>query len=562
MVYVETYYDYEIKKECFKVCEEKGYSKATSVLLTPTTLSTSSINNAVQTFTVEVIGDRGDSTIAFYDNGTLIPFTYNNTVYQKLDWSISDTTKTITLNLTYGVEHNITARYLGNSKCLPSTSQSILLDIPYPPAYTTQIALSPNLTGRIYRKDQNVTVNGTLKDKNNTNLASKSIKIYVDEVLVSTTTTNSSGAFSYTNSSLSNGIHTIKAVFEGTAQYFESSASVDISKGYIINLLYVDKFWVNGKGRVVAKVLDYFDNPIPSLSVSCALKSGTSISATTDTNGRAELSRTTNLTDLNSSSTVTTSYGDASNSFDIVYVAPFSFDVEGDTVTTIGNSTELTLTAQTQTNLKGMVLHLFGYNVNPPVVYLDNNNQAKFNYNGAGLGDVVINVSDTMDISQDIEITDYIQYWKAGTNNYSQMYKQIEKKFNALSNGFRFYYDKDKNWRKIIVGFGDGSLINYNVSLEFTIVDVAEKVQFIAGGWYDWDNPKTTLTILTNELRLKTNDVVLIEFVDSQTTFKVNGTTVATGEAVKNRMPCLGITNTDITDKCYIDDIKIKRLDL
>ena len=33
MPYIETYWDYDIKKECFKVCGEKGYVHSTDTLL-------------------------------------------------------------------------------------------------------------------------------------------------------------------------------------------------------------------------------------------------------------------------------------------------------------------------------------------------------------------------------------------------------------------------------------------------------------------------------------------------------------------------------------------------
>lgn len=567
MVYVETYHDYELKKECFKVCEEKGYTKATSVLLTPTTLSTSSINNAVQTFTVEVIGDRGNSTIAFYDNGTLIPFTYNNTVYQKLDWSISDTTKTITLNLNYAIEHNITARYFGNSKCLPSTSQNIPLTIPYPPAFNTTLTLTPSLSGGIYRKDQNVTVNGTLKDKDNTNLASKSIKIYVDEVLVSTTTTNSSGAFSYTNSSLSNGIHTIKAVFEGTVQYFESSASTEIGKGYIVDIT-PQTYWINGKGSIGVTVTDYYGNPISSCGVSALIATGTTLTATTDSNGKATLTRSTALSNLNADIQVKTSYNDESAPFTPIEIVNYNMGVSvDDEIVTPNMSTRVLISFGSDVpTVKGLKVNLT--NASPSVVYLNEYGEAEAYYNGAGNGDVTISATFENTVTKTKTIHDILQYWKAGTSKFKQEYTMLTGNMLSLTNGFKFYKDKD-DWTNVTCLFGDGSMVDYNVQLSFRVIDIVDPLRFLFGGWYDdgetpYGTPNRTGTLYVSELvTLKNNDIVTLTLGANSTTLAVNTNTIQSENALPNMMPALGITNTDgirNVDRLVFDELSIKRL--
>lgn len=544
MVYIETYYDYEIDKECFKVCEEKGYTKSTDVILNPVTLTTTSIDNAVQTFTVDVVGDRGNSSVAFYDNDTLIPVTINGNEQNFIEWTNNTTVKTVSLNLNYGVEHNITAKYLGNNKCSGSTSKKIHLFIDYPPAYASTITLTPSVTSKVYLKNQNVVINGTLKDKNNTNLGSKTIKIYVDGNLASTTSTNSSGAFTYTGDNLTSGKHTIKAVFEGTVQYTSANSSVEVSKGYEIKAE-TDRFWINGKGNVYATVNDYFGNPIPNLSVSCTLKSGTSISATTNNRGKATLSRTTNLTGLNSTSTVTTTYGDASNSFNIVYVAPFTFNVTGEQFTTVGNSTELTLTAQSQVNLKGLSLHLFGDNVVPSVVYLDNSNQAKFHYNGTGLGDVTINVSDTTDISQDITITDYLQYWKSGSTSSYEKYKTLMGNILALSNGWKIEAPASDGttFPFAVIGLGDGNSFDEDWSLEFTVIN-ADNYNFDVG---IWSNNTGINSIESRTFKLKRDDVILTTKVGNVMTIKQNGTSKVSKE-VSDGYPAIAIASINPVD--------------
>ena len=63
-----------------------------------------------------------------------------------------------------------------------------------------------------------------LKDENNTALASKSIKLYIDDVYKTTATTNPNGIADL-RSSTTFGTHTIKAVFEGDDTYRSSEVS-------------------------------------------------------------------------------------------------------------------------------------------------------------------------------------------------------------------------------------------------------------------------------------------------------------------------------------------------
>ncbi len=63
-----------------------------------------------------------------------------------------------------------------------------------------------------------------LKDENNTGLASKTVKLYIDNVLKTTGTTNSAGIVNL-NTITTAGTHTLKAVFEGDDTYRSSEVS-------------------------------------------------------------------------------------------------------------------------------------------------------------------------------------------------------------------------------------------------------------------------------------------------------------------------------------------------
>ena len=166
----------------------------------------------------------------------------------------------------------------------------------------------------------------------------------------------------------------------------------------------------------------------------------------------------------------------------------------------------------------------------PSVVYLDNNNEAKFNYNGAGLGDVTINVSDTTDISQDITITDYLQYWKSGSNSSYEKYKAISGNILALSNGWKIENSSSTNTYPIaIIGLGEGDIdFDEDWIVEFKVIN-AYLSHFDATCWHD--NPATISDLNMQDIALKKDDTISIKREMEVLTVKQNGTTKFTKEA-------------------------------
>lgn len=91
------------------------------------------------------------------------------------------------------------------------------------------LAISP---ATIYYND-NYTISGVLTDENNKGIASKSLKVYVDDELVNTVNTDSSGKYTVTFKAAIVGSHTVKIIYDELCRYLESEKSQD----YTINLI-------------------------------------------------------------------------------------------------------------------------------------------------------------------------------------------------------------------------------------------------------------------------------------------------------------------------------------
>lgn len=94
---------------------------------------------------------------------------------------------------------------------------------------TISAAITP---ATIYYND-NYTVSGKLVDENNTGIASKALKIYIDNELTQTVNTDSTGKYSVTFKASIVGAHAVKIVYDELCRYLES----ETLKDYTINLI-------------------------------------------------------------------------------------------------------------------------------------------------------------------------------------------------------------------------------------------------------------------------------------------------------------------------------------
>ena len=134
-----------------------------------------------------------------------------------------------------------------------------------------------------------VTLSGTLVDNESTGMVGKSVKIYQGNTLLTTLTTTSGGAFTYTTSALSVGSYSFKAVFDGDSSYYGSQASVSVT----VTSLIVPTISLSASSSIISVgdtpslTGSLLDNGTGITGASVKIYQGTSLldTVTTDSNG-------------------------------------------------------------------------------------------------------------------------------------------------------------------------------------------------------------------------------------------------------------------------------------
>ena len=434
MVNLDVGYDYTIHKRYYIVKGDVGYTKTTDIVLNQqSTIIDSTIDYCTVTFTVDVKGDRGSSDIVFYDNGLPIKVIYNGNEVEKLSWNSNIVNPaTITMQLSYDTEHNIIARYLGNNSCLASKSRNFNIYRDRPSHYLSEIIFS-SITS--FATGATVSITGTLSA--DSHYSSQDIKIYVDEELASTVQTGNNGSFTYTNSELEDGIHNIRAVFEGNSYVSYTEQSIAISVGYIMTVDY-DSVWINGIGSITATIKDYLGNPVEDgVVVSCALTGVETLTATTE-DGVAVLTNDDSQIVVIPPLQVTSSLSDSDEfSPRCVYVDSLNFSAD-ETITSTNRTVVLSLSAEgvdlqeNPISLEGAKVYLS--NATQEYVQLNSNGSATAYYQGQSRGDMELTAT-LGDITESINIEDVLQYWNAGGVSYNKEYNIIQGRVMELTNG-------------------------------------------------------------------------------------------------------------------------------
>lgn len=140
-----------------------------------------------------------------------------------------------------------------------------------------------------------VIVTGTLTDEQSAGLSGKSIKIYVNDTLVDTVTTqNNTGNFSKQVTATTEGNMVIRAVFEGDNDYYSSTSSVTVpvsARPVPASISLVAEKPIMSKGennKITATVLDSNNQPCVGETVSFSVVDGEDLgTAVTDASGEA-----------------------------------------------------------------------------------------------------------------------------------------------------------------------------------------------------------------------------------------------------------------------------------
>lgn len=265
MPYIETYYDYDLHRECFRVSDSASYVRTTDTILKLVSTTQTIINYFTATFSLDVIRNLGNGVVAIYDNEQLLQLvTFNENTSRITN---------LTLNLNYNVEHNIEARYLGNDECLSSKSLLIPILVEIPETFNTNLSfLNTPADGVIDNPPSNQTVTLELTDNDDEPISSATIKVYVDDNTTPVTlVTNSNGQCTLTGGvdwTADFGTHTFKAVYETTSAHFGVEAELTLYLGYNATLTpTLSKYIVGQTPSFAIETKRYNDSAISNMNV-------------------------------------------------------------------------------------------------------------------------------------------------------------------------------------------------------------------------------------------------------------------------------------------------------
>jgi len=509
MARIKTYYDYEIKKEAFEVLGDVGYTKSTDITLTPVSFSNSRIEYGVQTFTVDVVGEKGTSNIIVYDNDEPIPIFVGGLQTDMIDWSEEDPELTFNVHLNYDVEHNLRARFKGNDRCLGSKSRLITITEPTPDAYSSTI-----------RRYNDSTVNYTpnsafslpiefVSGQSFVKAEVKSVEWFIDDVSQGTTNitlpaNTDRGNTTLEVNGLTDGSHTIRINFEGDEHSGASELTFNISVGYLIQILSYSPYSVNFENvNIRARLENYLGQGIANQTI---------WDVTTDSNGEVNISRpyphepASVVSERRWTFRLPTTIDDVtyySDYITIVLYPDVTVSLTADTLITSQNY-QSTITATVQgaetpipVNFTGAISGTYTTSEDGLIVK---------QYNGSGAGDVNVSAAITGS-SSSLTIEDVLQYWRASGVSYNQEYTNVNGSLQSLSTGYKL-----TNGSTISVAL-DLS-IDFEVSLSVVQAQSVFNEKKTKGQGYYWENvtyQNALLSIFMGDgFSVKANDVVRV----------------------------------------------------
>lgn len=577
MAQINTEWDYGLKGEVFRVTGDKGYVHKTVTKLskTSTANNTTLFDYFVAELKVNVDKDIGTSYINIYDNGKAIPFFISNTKYSQYEWTQNTTEKTITLRLGYDVEHNLQAKYHGNSSGLPSKSQTIQLYEDRPNVFKSTITRSNSTT----QFNENTTISLPITYTSGGNAQSthtKSIKFYCDGELKSTLTpTLSNGSATTTAtaslSSISKGKHKIDFVFEADEYNAYTSLSFEIKVGYDIKILSKPEATVDcsdttyqDHNSIVVQVKDYDDTPVTSASVT-VYNNGSTSSKTTDSDGKITYVANSGATNFK-----VTYSSSSSEQITIPHFIPTETKVTTDTEYISRNSDNKVITEITEYSWKddnegtieGIPIHISDSDGNDYVATLNENGVAEMDYHtDTDESEVTFSVQ-AGDVGNSETIKQVWQYWNA-TNKSAELNKKYLRLWHGdiieLANGYKFKPDNSLICR---VGFGTGydeGFGDYEITFNSRYSQVGVIIR--GGGWI---RPSSGIVFdcpsYTRKLYFAPYSAYKVKRVGSQLQVFRDDVIQFTSQVTTMGEPMLEFVFQNKADFVILNEITIKRL--
>lgn len=306
MVQLNTTYDKQLKEKIFVLKGDEGYARTTDVIATLIT-DFSDYDTHISTchvgLEIEVLREFGDSTLEIYVDGevTTIPWSHENMatiidstwndrgVYWengklligKLElYPLVETG----LYLQYDVEHTINVRYNGNKQCLGSNAKPIVFTVPMPDTFKSTLTFtspSQRYAPTTEINDIEISFSGE-----HSSLEEKPVSIYLDNIFYDTVSLRPNGTSETLElTGLTDGLHTLTAVFDGDDEFYASQTEYQISIGYKITNLEYSPYIIQGdSGYLSCTVLDYLNEPFVGLGLSVVEDNGGWQPISSDTN--------------------------------------------------------------------------------------------------------------------------------------------------------------------------------------------------------------------------------------------------------------------------------------
>lgn len=447
---VTTTYDNTLKEKIFIVKGEEGYARTTDCVLEELLTNNgerradwnTSLTGMKLEFRINVLRDVGASQVVLYDNDTTLGVYEFDTNAGYIDLKYESTTVDNRIELSYGVEHNIYAIYMGNKQCLKSQSKSYQVQEDMPSSFESSLSFinsSGNAMATNY--DTGDSVSFKVKISADGYISNNTIHVYNGNTLIDEYTTDSNGETELiTVTGLTDGLKTLYARFDGSQYLAQSSTSIDISVGYKVDILSYPSYVINADtSSVSVLVRDYFNEPVSSQSV--IMKEYTEGSGWSDISSSASTGSDGKVT-INSVSISAKPFRAVMTRNDVGYNSSTISDVNYYTNVTINIGASPTITAPTQTiQLSGVVFNV-GAGVKVTVdgvgtATTNSNGRYTINYYGSGAGQKTFTAS-VHGASSSVTINDYLQYWYAPSTIWNRSYSlSSNASLTDLSNGFR-----------------------------------------------------------------------------------------------------------------------------
>ena len=257
---------------------------------------------------VDLQGVLQNATIKFYEGSTLKGTATTN----------SSGVATYTYTPTTGGNKTVKAVFDGTDNFQDAESSDVSITVNKIQSYISLLGSASITVG------STLTLNGVLMDDDNETINNASVKLYKDNVLFNTLTTDSQGAYSTTISNLAVGSYAFKTTYEGSDVYQSvTSSTLNVTVSNIVPdsisltsdksiLSYAD----SESATLSATVLDSNDDPIENVTVTFYNGSTSMGTATTNASGVATKSYSSS------------GAGDVSFSAEVGSLVSESFEVE------------------------------------------------------------------------------------------------------------------------------------------------------------------------------------------------------------------------------------------